>query len=115
MTTRFPATVVLLLLVATGCTRSSSRTANNGARGNDNSSSASNSSASRTSADDNSRENAPNGQECDSNYSGCVPIASDVDSAGGPGNGPEYVKGPIKVIGKDIYGLDRDRNGIACE
>ena len=52
---------------------------------------------------------------CDSNYSGCVPIASDVDCAGGSGNGPAYVAGPIRVIGSDIYGLDRDGNGIACE
>ena len=54
-------------------------------------------------------------QECDPNYSGCVPIASDVDCAGGKGNGPAYVKGPVKVIGKDIYGLDKDRDGIGCE
>ena len=53
--------------------------------------------------------------QCDPNYSGCVPIASDVDCAGGPGNGPAYVKGPVKVIGKDIYRLDKDRDGIGCE
>lgn len=53
--------------------------------------------------------------ECDPNYSGCVPIASDVDCAGGRGNGPAYVKGPVKVIGQDIYGLDKDHNGIGCE
>ncbi|WP_459958322.1 hypothetical protein [Nocardia sp. IFM 10818] len=53
--------------------------------------------------------------ECDPNYSGCVPIASDVDCAGGSGNGPAYVDGPISVIGSDIYDLDRDRDGIACE
>ena len=53
--------------------------------------------------------------QCDPNYSGCVPIASDVDCAGGTGNGPAYVKGPVKVIGKDIYGLDKDRDGIGCE
>ena len=53
--------------------------------------------------------------QCDPNYSGCVPIASDVDCEGGNGNGPAYVKGPIRVIGRDIYGLDRDGNGIACE
>ena len=53
--------------------------------------------------------------QCDPNYSGCVPIASDVDCAGGKGNGPAYVKGPVKVIGKDIYGLDKDRDGIGCE
>ena len=52
---------------------------------------------------------------CDPNYSGCVPIATDVDCAGGPGNGPEYVEGPIRVIGEDIYKMDGDGDGIACE
>lgn len=53
---------------------------------------------------------------CDPNYSGaCVPIASDVDCAGGSGNGPAYVRGPVYVIGIDIYDLDRDGNGIGCE
>jgi hypothetical protein len=53
---------------------------------------------------------------CDPNYSGaCVPIASDVDCEGGGGNGPAYVKGPVYVIGKDIYGLDKDGNGVGCE
>lgn len=53
--------------------------------------------------------------DCDPNYSGCVPIASDVDCAGGSGNGPAYVSGPINVIGTDIYDLDRDGDGEACE
>jgi hypothetical protein len=54
--------------------------------------------------------------QCDPNYAGaCVPIASDVDCAGGSGNGPAYVKGPVTVIGSDIYGLDRDGDGIGCE
>jgi len=52
---------------------------------------------------------------CDPNYSGCVPIASDVDCSGGTGNGPEYVDGPVKVIGDDIYGLDRDGDGTGCD
>lgn len=52
---------------------------------------------------------------CDSNYSGCVPIASDVDCAGGKGNGPVYVRGPVRVIGSDIYDLDRDNDGYGCE
>lgn len=52
---------------------------------------------------------------CDPNYSGCVPIASDVDCAGGSGNGPAYVQGPVRVIGVDIYDLDRDGDGIACD
>lgn len=55
------------------------------------------------------------GGNCDPNYSGCVPIASDVDCAGGSGNGPAYVQGPVRVIGSDIYGLDRDGDGIGCE
>jgi len=54
-------------------------------------------------------------QDCDPNYDPCVPVASDVDCAGGKGNGPEYVTGPITVIGTDIYDLDRDGDGIACE
>ena len=56
------------------------------------------------------------GGECDLNYAGaCVPIASDVDCAGGNGNGPAYVKGTVRVIGKDVYGLDRDHDGLGCE
>jgi uncharacterized protein YabE (DUF348 family) len=55
-------------------------------------------------------------QQCDPNYSGaCVPIASDVDCAGGTGNGPAYVQGPVRVIGSDIYDLDRDGDGIGCD
>jgi hypothetical protein len=53
--------------------------------------------------------------ECDPNYSACVPIASDVDCEGGSGNGPAYVSGPVTVVGDDIYDLDRDGNGTACE
>ena len=57
---------------------------------------------------------APSG--CDGNYSGaCVPIASDVDCAGGTGNGPAYVQGPVWVVGSDVYDLDRDGDGIACD
>jgi resuscitation-promoting factor RpfB len=58
-------------------------------------------------------------RRCDPNYSGCVPIASDVDCAGGGGNGPAYVSGTVRVIGSDIYDLDRDRDrdgdGIGCD
>ena len=57
----------------------------------------------------------PAANDCDPNYSGCVPIASDVDCAGGSGNGPAYVQGPVQVTGADIYDLDRDGNGIGCE
>ncbi|MGE2731720.1 hypothetical protein ACQI4F_19785 [Mycolicibacterium vaccae] len=53
---------------------------------------------------------------CDPNYSGvCVPIASDVDCAGGSGDGPAYVSGPVTVVGVDIYDLDRNSDTIGCE
>ncbi|MBJ2151168.1 hypothetical protein JC607_09860 [Paracoccus sp. IB05] len=55
-------------------------------------------------------------QDCDPNYSGaCVPVASDVDCAGGSGNGPAYVEGPVRVIGQDVYDLDRDGDGVGCD
>lgn len=55
-------------------------------------------------------------QGCHPSYEGaCVPIASDVDCAGGSGNGPEYVRGPVYVVGPDEYDLDRDGDGVACE
>ena len=54
--------------------------------------------------------------DCDPNYAdACVPIASDVDCAGGSGNGPAYVRGPVRVVGTDIYDLDRDGDGIGCD
>ncbi|GAA2869753.1 hypothetical protein GCM10010472_28870 [Pseudonocardia halophobica] len=52
---------------------------------------------------------------CDPNYSGCVPVDSDVDCEGGSGNGPSYVRGPVRVTGSDIYGLDADKDGTGCE
>ncbi|WP_439593613.1 G5 domain-containing protein, partial [Microbacterium sp.] len=59
---------------------------------------------------------APANSGCDSNYAeACVPIASDVDCAGGSGNGPAYFDGVARVVGNDIYELDRDGDGYACE
>jgi len=58
---------------------------------------------------------SPLTQSCDSNYSGCVPEDSDVDCAGGSGNGPSYAQGPVQVLGDDIYDLDRDGDGVACD
>jgi len=52
--------------------------------------------------------------DCDPNYSGCVPIASDVDCEGGSGDGPAYT-GIVTVTGSDIYDLDSDSDGTACE
>ena len=79
------------------------------------SSGTSNSSKAINSRNLNEAETSAISPQCDPNYSGCVPIASDVDCAGGSGDGPTYVKGPVKVIGKDIYRLDRDGDGIGCE
>lgn len=53
---------------------------------------------------------------CHPSYEGkCVPMASDVDCAGGGGDGPAFVEGPVRVVGRDVYRLDSDGDGIACE
>jgi len=54
------------------------------------------------------------GGGCHPSYSPCVPYASDVDCAGGSGNGPAYT-GTVSVVGPDVYGLDRDGDGVGCE
>ncbi|WP_432836036.1 hypothetical protein [Dactylosporangium sp. CA-092794] len=55
-------------------------------------------------------------QNCNPNYTPCVPNDPvDVDCAGGSGNGPSYVQGPVHVIGSDPYKLDSDGDGIGCE
>lgn len=54
-------------------------------------------------------------QKCHPGYSGCLnPNASDYDCAGGSGNGPYYT-GRVRVIGPDVFGLDRDGDGWGCE
>jgi hypothetical protein len=53
--------------------------------------------------------------DCHPNYTPCVPVAEDVDCAGGDGDGPAYVEGPVTVVGEDLYGLDHDGNGTGCE
>jgi len=54
-------------------------------------------------------------QKCHPSYSGCLnPNASDYDCAGGSGNGPYYT-GRVRVIGPDVFGLDRDGDGWGCE
>lgn len=40
---------------------------------------------------------------------------TDYDCYGGGGDGPFYVHGPFRLNGPDIYDLDRDNDGIACE
>ena len=56
--------------------------------------------------------------KCDPNYSGaCVPnvYPADVDCAGGSGNGPYYVQGPVRVTGTDRYRLDGNHDGVGCQ
>jgi endonuclease YncB( thermonuclease family) len=53
-------------------------------------------------------------QDCQG-YDPCLPPGPDVDCAGGAGNGPRYVHGPVYVTGADPYGLDGDGDGVACE
>ena len=54
-------------------------------------------------------------RDCHLSYSGCLKLnASDYDCAEGSGNGPYYT-GKVKVIGPDVFGLDRDHDGWGCE
>ncbi len=57
----------------------------------------------------------PSSGGCTPGYRPCIPPGPDVDCAGGTGNGPRYVHGPINVRGSDPYGLDADGDGVACE
>ena len=60
------------------------------------------------------RADAP--RSCVPGYSVCLnPKVSDYDCAGGFGDGPRYVDGPIRVTGSDPFFLDFDGNGIGCE
>lgn len=54
------------------------------------------------------------GTDCQG-YSPCLPPGPDVDCAGGSGDGPRYVSGPVSVNGNDPYGLDSDGDGVGCE
>ncbi len=64
-----------------------------------------------------SQAEEPVTQNCDTSYPDvCIPIgAADYDCAGGSGNGPNYIRGPLRVLPPDPHGLDRDGDGIGCE
>jgi len=51
----------------------------------------------------------PLASDCDPNYEGaCVPIVGyDLDC-------PD-ISDPVYVVGTDIHGFDRDRDGVGCE
>ena len=62
-----------------------------------------------------SEEKTSSTSNCHPSYSGCLRAdASDYDCVGGSGNGPYYT-GRVMVIGPDVFGLDRDGDGIGCE
>jgi hypothetical protein len=54
---------------------------------------------------------------CDPSYPDvCLdPAVEDYDCAGGSGNGPGYVEGPIRVLPPDPFDLDREGDGVGCE
>jgi PASTA domain len=54
---------------------------------------------------------------CDPSYPDvCLdPAVEDYDCAGGTGNGPGYVEGPIRVRPPDPFDLDREGDGWGCE
>lgn len=58
-------------------------------------------------------------QRCNSNYSGCVPDVTDLPGVDvdclGAGDGPLFVDGRVTVLGSDVYDLDTDGDGTACE
>ncbi len=54
---------------------------------------------------------------CDPSYVGqCLHDGiGDYDCASGSGNGPNYVSGPVRVVGSDPFRLDANGDGIGCE
>ena len=55
---------------------------------------------------------------CHPSYEGtCLAVdQGDYDCAGGSGNGPNYVQGPVYVVGPDVFDLDgNDNDGVGCE
>jgi len=54
------------------------------------------------------------GDDCQG-YDPCITPGDDVDCAGGTGDGPRYVDGPVSVTGGDPYGLDANSDGLGCE
>jgi len=57
------------------------------------------------------------GGSCHPSYRGvCLKQGiGDYDCSSGTGNGPNYVRGPVDVVGPDEFDLDRDGDGVGCE
>jgi hypothetical protein len=52
----------------------------------------------------------------DRDRGGCIRAGiGDYDCWPGRGNGPNYVIGPVRVVGPDEFALDGDHDGVACE
>ena len=63
-------------------------------------------------------QSMPANGNCDPCYPDiCLPVgAADYDCAGGWGNGPNYIQGPVRVVcHPDPHGLDRNGDGWGCE
>jgi hypothetical protein len=60
--------------------------------------------------------NAARGGDCHPSYAGaCLkPESSDYDCKGGGGDGPDYIGGVVRVVGRDDYQLDGNGDGKAC-
>jgi serine/threonine protein kinase len=54
--------------------------------------------------------------DCHPSYTGaCLKADSDdYDCKGGSGDGPDYIDGTVRVVGRDDYALDADGDGFAC-
>ena|SRR3989338_3829591 len=58
---------------------------------------------------------APPPCRCHPSYSGCLMCrAGDYDCAGGLGDGPNFT-GLVRVLGPDVFRLDRDGDGWGCD
>jgi hypothetical protein len=50
---------------------------------------------------------ADEASECEPGYTPCVPVTRDLDC--------DTLGFPVEITGQDVYGLDRDGDGIGCE
>ncbi len=52
----------------------------------------------------------------DTQTGGCIRDGvGDYDCAPPNGDGPNYVRGPVRVVGPDVFRLDGDGNGVGCQ
>jgi hypothetical protein len=72
--------------------------------------------AQRAAAAQQQADDSSGGGNCNPNYAGaCLkPDSPDYDCEGGSGDGPDYT-GVVRVVGPDVYDLDRDGDGVGCD